>query len=86
MTAGLASLGAAAATLIAVAVAGGLGDAGSVAGVAFLSAIGLGMFGIGALRLPSWARLRRRQMEAVAARLALAATSQPSDVPPTEER
>lgn len=70
-------LGAAATTLIAVALAGGLGDAGSVAGIGFMSAIGLGMFGVGALRLPSWARLRRRQMEAVAARLALAAESGP---------
>jgi hypothetical protein len=34
--------------------------------------MGLGMFGFGALRLPGWASLRRRQMEGVAARLALA--------------
>ncbi len=53
--------------------------------VGFLSAIGLGMFGIGAIRVPGWARLRRRQMEAVAARLALATKSEPPDDPPTEE-
>jgi len=86
MTGGLAILGGGAATLIAVAVAGGLGDAGSLAGVAFLSTIGLGMFGIGAIRLPGWARLRRRQMEAVAARLARALESQPpSDLPTGED-
>jgi hypothetical protein len=77
-------LGVAAATLIAVAIAGGLGDAGSLAGAGFLSVIGLGMFGVGALRLPGWARLRRRQMEGVAARLALAAESQPPDNLPVE--
>ncbi len=85
MTVGLGSLGVAAAVLVALAVAGGLGDPGSLTGAGFLSAIGLGMFGIGALRLPGWARLRRRQMEGVAARLALAAESQPGDDPPTEE-
>ena len=85
MIGGLGILGGAAATLIAVAVAGGLGDAGSVAGVGFMSAIGLGMFGIGALRLPGWARRRRLQMEGVAARLALAAESPPQEDPTTEE-
>ena len=85
MTAGLTILGGSAAALIAVAVAGGLGDAGSLAGVGFMSAIGLGMFGIGAIRLPGWARLRRRQMEAVATRLALAMESQPPNDPPTEQ-
>ncbi len=70
---GLGLLGFAAAVLIAGAVGGNLG--GQVAGSAFLSTIGLGLFGIGALRLPGWARLRRRQMEGVAARLTLAGES-----------
>jgi hypothetical protein len=35
--------------------------------------MGLGMFGFGALQLPGWARLRRRQMDEVASRLALTA-------------
>ena len=39
--------------------------------------VGLGMFGLGALRLPGWARRRQRQMEAVAARLTLAARTEP---------
>ncbi|MDH4351097.1 MAG: hypothetical protein OEW56_08120, partial [Gemmatimonadota bacterium] len=69
---------------IVTAVTGGLVDAAPV--LAMLSAAGLGMFGIGALRLPGWARLRRRQMEGVAARLALAAPSSPKDeLPPGED-
>jgi hypothetical protein len=83
MTAGLAILGVTAATLIAFGLTSQLGDGWPAMG--FLSAMGLGMFGIGAIRLPGWARLRRRQMEAVAARLALAATSQSSDGPVTED-
>jgi hypothetical protein len=83
MTAGLGLLGFSAATLIASALASGL--AASLGSAAFLAAIGLGMFGIGALRLPGWARLRRRQMESVAERLALAAKERPPEVPPPEE-
>jgi hypothetical protein len=83
MTAGLGLLGFSAATLIASALASGL--AASLGNAAFLAAIGLGMFGIGALRLPGWARLRRRQMESVAERLALAAKERPPEVPPPEE-
>lgn len=79
MAGGLGLLGAAAATLIAMAITGGLSGAGSLTGVGFMSLMGLGLFGIGALRLPGWARTRRRQMEAVASRLALAAMSQPPD-------
>jgi len=79
MTAGLASLAFAATILIARAVTGGLGDTGSLTGVGFLSAMALGMFGLGAISLPGWARTRRRQMEAVASRLALATKSQPPD-------
>jgi len=40
-----------------------------------LLSVGVGMFAFGALRLPSWARLRRQQMEDVAGRL-IAAISQ----------
>jgi hypothetical protein len=82
MTGGLGLLGIAAATLIASAVGGQVGDTGSA--TVLLSALGLGMFGIGALRLPGWARLRRRQMEGVAARIALVAKSDPQDDPPIE--
>ncbi len=71
ISAGLGLLGAAAATLVAVALTGKLADPGSLSGIGFLTLTGLGMLGIPALRLPGWARLRRRQMEGVAARLAL---------------
>jgi hypothetical protein len=42
----------------------------------FLGALGAMMFGVGALRLPGWARLRRRQMEEIAGRLTPVAESQ----------
>lgn len=68
MTAGLAMLGFAAVSLLTLA---GDASAGAVwAGAAPLAALGMGAFGLGALRLPAWARLRRRQMEEVAARVA----------------
>jgi hypothetical protein len=67
------------ATLIAVAGAGSLGNSGSVVGVGFMAAMGLGMFAVGALRLPGWARLRRTQIEAVTARLAIAAETSSQD-------
>jgi len=69
MGAGLGVLGVAVAT----ALFGGLGDIGSLGGVGFLSMMGLAMFGTGALQLPGWARLRRRQMDEVVSRLVLAA-------------
>lgn len=40
-----------------------------LAKVGILLATGVGMFAVGALRLPSWARLRKQQMEDVASRL-----------------
>ncbi len=82
MGTGLAILGVAAAVVVASAVAGKLADPGTAAGIAFLSSVGLFLFGGGAVPLPGWARLRRRQMEAVAARLALAASSPPGDALP----
>jgi hypothetical protein len=63
---------------------GGL-DAGALQAVAFLSTMGIGMFSVGALRLPGWARLRRRQMEGIAARLALAEASRGSDALPSPD-
>lgn len=84
MTAGLGILGVGAATAIASLLTGGL--AALPTGLVFLSVIGLGMFGLGALRLPGWARQRRRQMEAVAERLALATKAQPPEIPSVEER
>ena len=79
MSWGIATLGVATATLIAVAGAGSLGNSGSVVGVEFLAAMGLGMFAVGAVRLPGWARLRKTQIEAVTARLAIAAETPSQD-------
>ena len=79
--AGLLGLGA---ILALVSTIGGL-DAHALRGLAFLSTMGVGMFSIGALRLPGWASLRRRQMEGVAARLTLAEpTSRTESLPPGE--
>jgi hypothetical protein len=76
MVGGLGVLGIAAASLVATALGGGLGDAGSLGSVGTLAVTGLGMFGFGALRLPAWARLRRQQMDGVAARLTQTVTTQ----------
>jgi len=48
------------------------GSAGeAMATMRSLMAAGAAMFALGAARLPGWAKLRRRQMEGVAARLAM---------------
>lgn len=70
MSAGLGFLGVAGAALAASMLApGSMANAWSMA-LSF-ALLGLGMFGMGALRLPGWARQRQKQMEAVAARLAV---------------
>src|ERR1044071_7407062 len=75
MGGGMVAIGGAAATWIAVAVAGGLENPGTVTGVAFMGLMGLGMFAAGALRVSGWARRRRAQIEAIIARVAMAAAS-----------
>jgi hypothetical protein len=70
MTAGLGILGVSAAVAIASALTGHV--AGALGGMGTLMGAGAAMFAAGAVRLPGWARTRRRQMEGVAARLALA--------------
>jgi len=80
MGGGLAMAGMGAAVVVTSLVTGQAGEA--VAAVTFLSAVGLGMFGAGALGLPGWARRRREQMAGVAERLALTAppgTPDPAD-------
>ena len=80
---GLAMFGAATATLIVTALRGPFSDIGMLSALSLLGTMGVGMIGMGALRLPGWARRRRQQMEAVAERLALNSTSQtPDDVGP----
>ncbi|MES2179007.1 MAG: hypothetical protein V4550_14195 [Gemmatimonadota bacterium] len=66
MMGGIGMIGLAAATAIAAA----LGGSAGTSTVAQLGVIGAGVFAIGALRLPGWARLRRRQMEEIGERLA----------------
>lgn len=80
MTIGLALVGMAGVTLLARWVTGGV--AGAASGMVMLGAMGITAFGLGALRLPGWARLRARQMEGVAARLAL--EPKPTDALPGE--
>lgn len=65
---GIVALGVAAASAIATAVAGTVGHAAP--GVVFLGLIGVGFIASGAVRLPYWARVRERQMEALAAQAA----------------
>ena len=77
--AGLVALGVAGFVAIITAFGGHVGDAG--AGIAFLSLAGLGMIASGALRLPGWARLRGRQMEAIATKVALPPGSTPPEPP-----
>lgn len=82
MTVGVVVLGGATATLVAVTVAGGLSNAGTVTGVGFIGMMGLGMFAVGALRVSGWARRRRTQIEEVIARLASSAETPPqADLP-----
>ncbi len=70
MTVGLGMLGVSATVVIASAVTGHVAEA--LAATGSLMGIGAALFAVGAARLPGWARTRRRQMEGIAARLALA--------------
>ena len=71
MLGGLGMMGVAAATTLAALVTGAPVVSEAVASVGPLGMIGAVAFAIGALRLPSWAKLRRQQMEGVAERLTL---------------
>lgn len=67
MNAGLATVGASAAVAIASATGAQLSQA--VPGIVLLLTLGVGMFANAALQLPTWARLRGRQMDAITASL-----------------
>lgn len=69
MTAGAASVGMAGALLATSLLVPGMAPGGIPAGATMLTAMGLGFFGVGALRLPAWARRRREQMAALGAKL-----------------
>jgi hypothetical protein len=68
ISAGLASLGVMLATTLATAASGSLAHAAP--GVAMLGLVGVAMIANGAARLPKWARLRGRQMDELAAKVA----------------
>jgi hypothetical protein len=65
---GFITLGAGAVTAVVTALSGSLGEA--MGGIGFLLAAGTLFIATGALRLPRWARLRGRQMDALAAQVA----------------
>ncbi|HEY8165512.1 MAG TPA: hypothetical protein VIF83_08165 [Gemmatimonadaceae bacterium] len=67
---GLAMLGFAAVAFVTAALRGGFADVGMMTGLATVAATGAAMAGVSAFRLPGWARLRRGQMQEVAARVA----------------
>jgi len=82
--AGFAALAMTATVATATAIRGHLSDA--IPGIALLLTMGVGMIANGALRLPRWARLRGRQMDALAAQIAgppksgpLASSTHPQD-------
>lgn len=75
--AGVAALGVTATVAIVNALGGHVSDA--MPGIALLFAAGVAMIANGALRLPRWARLRGRQMDALAAEVANPASSHPRD-------
>ena len=69
--------------LAAAAVRGPLDDLGLLVALSTLGTVGLGMLGSGAFTLPGWARRRRKQMEELAARLAVIASLPPA--PPARD-
>jgi hypothetical protein len=71
ITGGLALIGVGAVSFILAAMRGGAADAGAMSSLGVMATMGAAMFGLGALRLPRWARTRRQQMEEIAARLAI---------------
>lgn len=81
LLAGLGTMGFAAVAMISSALRGVPVDAGFLSSLGLLATGGAGMFAFGAFRLPRWARLRRRQMEEVASRVAVVASSPPGPPP-----
>jgi hypothetical protein len=65
---------------VAIALLRGAANPGVVSAMGVLAATGVTLFGFGAFPLPTWARTRQQQMNEVAARLALVAST------PDEER
>ena len=84
MTVGIAMLGVSAVGAIATATGANTGGLAILSAPALFATIGAAMFAIGGLRLPGWARLRRKQMQDVASRVAVVASlpSTPTTLPP----
>ena len=76
---GVGMLGLSATLLITAAARGALGDKGMLMAMTFLGVMGVGMFASSAIRLPGWAKTRRKQMEEIAARLAASTTTPTAD-------
>jgi len=77
MGGGLALLGVGFVVLLGLTLTGQVANAGKLMGVFTIGALGAGMLAVGALRLPGWARLRQRQMDALAAKQAAALVAGP---------
>jgi hypothetical protein len=69
MMAGLGMAGIGVAATIGSLLAGGGALTNALDGLGPLLVIGAGLFGLGAARLPGWARRRREQMDEIAARI-----------------
>jgi len=71
MMGGLGMMGIAVAVTLSAVLTGTLGVGEAVANVGTLGLFGAGAFAMGAVQLPGWAKLRRRQMEELAERVKL---------------
>jgi hypothetical protein len=77
MNMGVGMIGMGAVMAIVSGIAGHLGEIWM--GAAMISSLGAGAFAIGGLRLPSWARRRASQMEAITSQLALETRAESPD-------
>lgn len=69
LAAGVGTLVAGALTVLTTIGGGALADPGRLLSAGLIGLFGVTLVGVGALRLPAWARLRRKQMEEIADRL-----------------
>jgi hypothetical protein len=74
---GLGVVGVAAVTVLASNLTGVKSPAEALAQMATIGLTGVGVFAMGALPLPRWARLRKRQMDGLAERLLAAVARRP---------
>jgi hypothetical protein len=85
MVAGLGTISAGAISLIGGALAGGL-NADSLGSIGSIVVAGLGLMSLAAVRLPSWARQRRRQMDDLVSRLTQVLPRKPEGLPASEHK